>query len=113
MNQLDTPFTVTVATEDRGPRLVLGGRVDRDAESALLASFADAAGPGVDRVVLDFADTDYVNSSGLAAVVAVLTEARARDVAVAARGLTDHYRHLFEITRLTDLVELEPPTATT
>ena len=27
---------------------------------------------------------------------------------VAARGLTDHYRHLFEITRLTDLIEVEP-----
>ena len=43
-------------------------------------------------------------------IAGLLTEARTRDVAVAARGLSTHYRHLFDITRLSDLVEVEPAT---
>ena len=105
----DTPFTVTTTTTQAGEALlVLAGRVDRDAETDLLAAGAAAAAGGAERVVLDFTDTTYINSSGLAAIVALLAESRADQVAVAARGLTQHYRHLFEITRLSDLIEVEP-----
>lgn len=108
----DDHFAVATTPGDADALLALAGRVDRDAEDALLAAFVDAvtaSGP-VRRVVLDFHATSYINSSGLAAIVGLLTEARSRDVAVAARGLTSHYRHLFDITRLSDLVEVEPAT---
>ncbi len=110
MMDIDAPFAVEVVVDGGSPRLALTGRVDRDAEAGLLAAFTDAAGPRPDRVVLDLTHATYINSSGLAAIVALLAEARSRGIDVAARGLTDHYRHLFEITRLTDLVEVEPDT---
>lgn len=113
---IDAPFAVHVAPQHDAARLALSGRVDRDAEDDLLAAFVAAAEPGTARVVLDFGDTTYINSSGLAAIVALLADARERGIAVAARGLTSHYRQLFEITRLTDLIEVEPapePGATT
>jgi anti-sigma B factor antagonist len=109
VNELDTPFTVDVGAAGATVTLTIAGRVDRDAESSLLDAFTDAVGDDTHRVVLDFGATSYINSSGLAAIVALLTDARGRAVTVAVRGLTDHYRHLFAITRLTDLVELEPP----
>lgn len=105
---IDAPFAVHVAPQADGARLALSGRVDRDAEDELLAAFVTAAESGSERVVLDFQDTTYINSSGLAAIVALLADARQRGITVAARGLTSHYRQLFEITRLTDLVEVEP-----
>ncbi len=105
---IDAPFAVHVGSEHDGARLALSGRIDRDAEADLLAAFATAAEPDPARVVLDFRDTTYINSSGLAAIVALLADARQRGIGVAARGLTSHYRQLFEITRLTDLVEVEP-----
>lgn len=104
---LDAPFTVQVAPDDDGARLVLAGRVDRDAEADLLTAWAAAVATGTERVVLDFAGTSYINSSGLAAIVSLLADARSSRVVVAARGLTPHYRRLFDITRLTDLVEVE------
>ncbi len=103
----DTPFTVQAAPDPEGTRLVLSGRVDRDAEEALLTAYRETAETGATRVILDFGAASYINSSGLAAIVAVLADARERDIRVAARGLTPHYRHLFEITRLADLVEVE------
>lgn len=105
---IDAPFSVHPGPEPDGARLVLTGRVDRDAEDDLLAAFTAATDTDPDRVVLDFAQATYINSSGLAAIVALLADARARGITVAARGLTSHYRQLFEITRLTDLVEVEP-----
>ena len=104
----DTPFTVATTTQGDDALLALGGRVDRDAEADLLAAATTATSAGAGRLVLDFAGTTYINSSGLAAIVALLAEARDGDVTVAARGLTPHYRHLFEITRLSDLIEVEP-----
>lgn len=106
---IDAPFVADLATEPDGARIALAGRVDRDAEDGLLAAFTEAVDAGATRVVLDFTEASYINSSGLAAIVAVLADARSRDVAVAARGLTPHYLHLFQITRLTDLVEVETP----
>ena len=106
---IDAPFHVHTAPDHDGTRLALSGRVDRDAEDGLLAAFSDAVAAGATRVVLDFHEATYINSSGLAAIVALLADARSRGITVAARGLTDHYRHLFEITRLTDLVEVEAP----
>ena len=105
---IDTPFSVRVGPASDGALVALSGRVDRDAEDDLLAAFGTAAEPEPDRVVLDFRDTTYINSSGLAAIVTLLADARGRGITVAARGLTSHYRQLFEITRLTDLVEVEP-----
>jgi len=105
---IDAPFSVLGAPDDDGTRLALTGRVDRDAEDELLAAFVAAADVGSARVVLDFHEASYINSSGLAAIVALLADARERGIAVAARGLTSHYRHLFEITRLSDLIEVEP-----
>lgn len=108
---IDAPFSVHGAPDHDGTRLALAGRVDRDAEGDLLAAFVAAAESGTERVVLDFHEASYINSSGLAAIVALLADARERGIAVAARGLTEHYRHLFEITRLTDLIEVEPAPA--
>ena len=105
------PFSVVSEPGPAETRLRLRGQVDRDAEPPLLAAFDAAADHGASRVVLDLSDTTYINSSGLASIVALLGHARASDVAIAARGLTDHYRHVFEITRLSDLIELEPTEA--
>jgi len=111
---IDAPFHVQVAPGVDDTRLALSGRVDRDAEEGLLTAFTSVAEgatvAGIERVVLDFHEATYINSSGLAAIVALLADARGRGITVAARGLTDHYRHLFEITRLSDLIEVEPAT---
>jgi anti-anti-sigma factor len=59
-------------------------------------------------VVLDFAAVRYINSTGIALIVSVLARARAQRRAVLASGLSDHYREIFDITRLSDFIELFP-----
>lgn len=98
-------FSASVRTDGDVPVIELGGQIDGRAEALLLDAWERAA-PGAERVVLDFGRTDYINSTGLAVIVQLLARARAGDCEVHAFGLTDHYRDIFEITRLSDFVTL-------
>src|SRR5262245_6021556 len=82
----------------------LSGDVDRDAEAAL-----DDAYGQVERaqsVVLDFSNVSYINSTGIAVIVGLLARARANGQTLGARGLSEHYRQIFEITRLADFMTI-------
>lgn len=97
-------FEVTVT--DTGETTVLGlhGDVDRDAGPGVDAALEQV--PAGNRIVLDFSPTAYINSSGIALIVSILARARAEGRTVAAFGLSDHYREIFEITRLSDFIEI-------
>jgi anti-anti-sigma factor len=98
-----------VTLEERGGVAVMAlhGEVNGSAEAALQAAYARAAGGDPDAVVLDFADVEYINSTGIALIVGLLAQARAREIEVRAIGLSDHYREIFEITRLADFMTIE------
>lgn len=89
----------------------LTGELDGGAADALAAAYADAA-DGSDRVLLNFAPTRYMNSTGIALVVELLARARAERRTIHAYGLSEHYRQIFEITRLSDFVTIHPDEAT-
>ena len=56
--------------------------------------------------MLDFAAVDYINSTGIALIVGLLAEARKTGQEVQARGLAEHYREIFRITRLSDFMTI-------
>ena len=87
--------------------LELHGDVNASAERALMAGYEEATANGARSVTLDFADAEYINSTGIALIVGLLAQARAREVEVRATGLSDHYREIFEITRLADFMTIE------
>ena len=92
--------------------LVLTGDVDREAGEALDRAYASAAAAGAAAITLDFSAVPYINSTGIALIVGLLGRARAAGIPVTARGLTDHYREIFEITRLSDFMTIEAGAAT-
>ncbi len=93
--------------------IIISGEVDSNAKAVLPAAYAAAVAvnePG--KVLLDFHAVDYINSTGIAVIVGVLALARSDHRAVAAAGLTEHYTHIFTITRLIDFIELLDPAKT-
>ena len=87
----------------------LRGEVDGSAAATLSEAY-DAA-VALDQppcIVLDFGQVDYINSTGIALIVSVLARARAERRKVVASGLSPHYREIFDITRLSDFIELFP-----
>ncbi len=89
----------------------LAGEVDGSAATVLTSAYEQAIKDSegtAQTVVLDFAAVDYINSTGIALIVSVLARARAERRKVVASGLSPHYREIFDITRLSDFIELFP-----
>ena len=89
--------------------LELHGEIDGSARDALQDAYG-AAGVG-GPLILDFAAVGYINSTGIALIVGLLARARAESRPVSARGLSAHYREIFEITRLSDFMTILDPGA--
>lgn len=87
--------------------LELTGELNASASGVLTPSYDEAVRDGEPRtVVLDFTNVDYINSTGIALIVGVLARARAEARTLVAVGLSDHYREIFEITRLSDFMQM-------
>jgi anti-anti-sigma factor len=102
-----TDLTTGVRRHDRTCVIDLIGDVDRRAESALDLAWDEAVRNEPDAVVLNFAGTGFINSTGIALIVGLLAKARARGLPIRAFGLSPHYREIFEITRLADFLIIQ------
>jgi anti-sigma B factor antagonist len=104
---MSNPLEATVQPLDDGARITLSGRIDREGDAAMVAAYAAARETGSGPIVLDFEATDYINSTGIALIVRLLAEARRDGRPVRAKGLSEHYREIFRITRLSDFIALD------
>lgn len=86
----------------------LHGEINRESEAALSAAYIAAATRDAPAIALNFADVNYINSTGIAVIVGILARARSDGRTLTAFGLSDHYRTIFEITRLTSFVHVVP-----
>ena len=84
----------------------LSGDINRTAEAALAGAYSQAVAAGCTNIILNFAGTEFINSTGIAVIVGILAKARQENRTIAACGLTDHYKHIFEITRLADFMPM-------
>ena len=57
-------------------------------------------------VVLNFGGLDYMNSSGIGLLVTLLIRANRQHKRLLVYGLNDHYRHIFQLTRLDDAIPI-------
>ena len=54
--------------------------------------------------MLNFSELSYMNSGGIGLLVTLLVRANRRSQQLMAFGLSDHYRQIFELTRLDEAV---------
>jgi anti-anti-sigma factor len=99
-----TQFGAEVRREEGVAVLELSGDVSAAADGTLQHAYGGVAAEPV--VLLDFAAVDYINSTGIALIVGILAEARKHGQEVRARGLAEHYREIFRITRLSDFMTI-------
>jgi anti-sigma B factor antagonist len=98
-----TPFAYTIDHRGGAAVIHISGDVNRSAGDGLDAAYEES---GAGDVVLDFADVDYINSTGIALLVGVLAKSRAAGRAVRACGLSPHYVEIFNITRIADFMAI-------
>jgi anti-sigma B factor antagonist len=80
------------------------GEVTAFAEQVLNEAYSQASAKGIRAVVLNFSQLEYMNSSGIGLLVTTLIRANRQGQKLLAYGLNEHYRHIFELTRLNEAI---------
>ena len=80
--------------------LDIQGDITAASEDTLGEAYAEGAGGGTRAVILNFTGLEYMNSGGIGLLVTLLVRANRAKQKLLAFGLTDHYREIFELTRL-------------
>jgi anti-sigma B factor antagonist len=82
------------------------GEINAYAERELMEAFTQAATQGARAIILNFTSLDYMNSSGIGLLVTLLIRAKRQNLRLLAYGLTTHYRQIFELTRLDEVISI-------
>lgn len=86
----------------------LHGELDGTAHQTLHDAYGRAEAWSPPAVLLNFAGVEYINSKGIALIVGLLSQARRSSTQLLASGLSEHYIEIFDITRLSEYIELYP-----
>lgn len=84
------------------------GEVTAFAENVLTSAYAEASTPTTRHIILNFSGLDYMNSSGIGLLVTLLIRVKRQKQYMSVYGLSEHYRNIFEITRLSDAIHIYP-----
>jgi anti-sigma B factor antagonist len=80
------------------------GEVSAFAEDVLMEAYSEASSPTTRTIILNFNGLEYMNSSGIGLLVTLLIRANRQKQRMLAFGLSDHYIHIFELTRLNEAI---------
>ncbi len=82
------------------------GEVTAFAETVLTNAYTAASTNTTKTIILNFTGLEYMNSSGIGLLVTLLIRMNRRRQHLFAYGLTDHYKHIFELTRLNEAITI-------
>jgi anti-sigma B factor antagonist len=91
---------------DRTGIIDIKGDVTSACEDVLNAAYDSLSAAGVTSILLNFTQLEYMNSGGIGMVVTMLVRANRQRQALLAYGLSDHYRQIFELTRLDEAIKI-------
>ncbi len=74
------------------------------AEDVLMEAYAEANAQTTRTIILNFTGLDYMNSSGIGLLVTLLIRVNRQKQQLRAYGLSEHYVHIFELTRLNEAI---------
>src|SRR5437016_12985719 len=82
------------------------GDVSAFAEDTLMEAYTEASTPSTRAIILNFSGLEYMNSSGIGLLVTLLIRINRQKQRMLAFGLSEHYKHIFELTRLSDAIKI-------
>jgi anti-sigma B factor antagonist len=75
-------------------------------ESTLMDAYLQASNGKTRTIILNFLNLDYMNSSGIGLLVTLLIRVQRQKQNLLAYGLNEHYRQIFELTRLNEAITI-------
>jgi anti-sigma B factor antagonist len=84
----------------------INGELTAFAEGVLMQAYNQASNGKVRAIILNFEGLEYMNSSGIGLLVTLLIRVNREKQRLLTYGLTEHYRNIFQITRLDDAITM-------
>lgn len=103
---MDGAFDLRSDVKKDVPVFHLTGEITGDAEDLLMETYEKLDASGESRLLLDFKDTKYINSSGIAILIQLITTATEKGQKVEFSGMSSHFRKVMDIVGLTDFVRM-------
>jgi anti-sigma B factor antagonist len=100
----DAPSIDVRRLDDRVSVLDISGDVTAASEDALGDAYARGAAGATRAVILNFTRLEYMNSGGIGLLVTLLVRANRAKQKLLAYGLSEHYRQIFDLTRLDEAI---------
>ena len=82
------------------------GEFNAFAEAVLMKAYNQASDGQARAIILNFEDLEYMNSSGIGLLVTLLIRINREKQQLLTYGLSDHYKSIFQITRLDDAIAI-------
>jgi len=102
----DVSAVKTVRWKDRTAIVEVLGDIDLNRSQAFQQALLSLLDESPQRVVIDLSGVPYMDSSGVASLVKLLSRARKAGLGLSLVGLQDRVRSVFEITRLDSVFDI-------
>ena len=100
-----TQVTMNVRTVSDSASIVdIRGEVTSMAENVLMDAYTQATAAGARTIILNFSAMEYMNSGGIGLLVTLLIRMKRQQQRLLTFGLSEHYRHIFDLTRLDEVI---------
>ncbi len=93
----------TSVAQGPAPTVYLAGEMDLDCADTLREAVTDAA-KGAELVALDFANVEFIDSSGTGIFVRLCLDLKSQGTPLVARNLSPAVRGVFDMLRVRELV---------
>ena len=84
----------------------LNGEIGTHSEKPLNDGFAQAGGNNVQTIVFNFSGVTYMNSFGIGMLIMLFIRAQREGKKIFGFGLNEHYRNIFQLTRLDQVIPI-------
>lgn len=101
-------MNITVREDGSVAILKLSGRLDLNSGTVLKEQVKKLFAKNTTSVHLNMAEVEFINSSGLGALVSIMKEARTRRGRLTLSNLATYVQEIFEITQLSHIFEIFP-----
>lgn len=99
-------FQAQVRQQPNRATIDLEGEINGAVDEALNTAYSLAESQNPAVIILNFNQVSYINSTGIALIVGLMARSRKAHRQLAVYGLSDHYKEIFQITRLVDFLTI-------
>jgi anti-anti-sigma factor len=85
---------------DKAVIIDLSGDVTNQGQDAIKRAYTQALQSKPERILFNFSETEYINTSGIAVLISIVMQAEKAGRKIGLFGMSPHYQKVFELVRL-------------